>query len=134
MSFNENTSNLLKGWFTGGLANAISSSILNPMDVIKTRMQADIGNVVNNVESIQQQKIKPSLLRTGSLLYKEGGLIGLWTPGLSASIAREFLYSGPRAGLYVPVRDFISECLGDDDKSEAVICKIVAALTTGNNE
>ena len=114
------TWNLFKGWFSGGLANAVSSSILNPLDIIKTRMQADIFK-------------KASILKTGSLLYREVGLLGLWKPGLKASVCREFLYSGPRAGLYVPVRDFINNITNTSEKNESLLCKTIAALITGTS-
>ena len=38
---------LLLEWSSGGLANAITSALLNPMDVSKTRMQVT-GNMVQN--------------------------------------------------------------------------------------
>lgn len=107
---------------SGGLANAITSSILNPMDVSKTRMQAEqaSGNAVG----------KSGLFQTAKRLYAEGGIVGLWRPGLSASICRELVYSGSRAGMYVPVRNYYREKFG----SESVMMKIAAAMTTGTNE
>ena len=74
---------------------------------------------------------KASLSRTLRQLYTEGGILGLWKPGLTASICREFLYSGPRAGFYVPVRNFIKFKLSDDLENDSFICKILAAMTTG---
>lgn len=104
-------------WLSGGISNAIASSILNPMDVAKTRMQAE--------EIIYRSATKRSLRATFQELFKEGGIIGLWRPGLTASICREFLYSGPRAGFYVPVRNFF------DSDGESLSCKVLAAMTTG---
>jgi len=105
---------------SGGLANAITSSILNPMDVSKTRMQAEqaAGSTVG----------KSGLLQTAKRLFAEGGVVGLWRPGLSASICRELVYSGSRAGMYVPVRNYYREKFG----SESVMMKIAAAMTTGS--
>ncbi len=105
---------------SGGLANSIVSAMLNPMDVSKTRMQAETlkSNQVMN---------KSNLLRTFRTLYQEGGLMGLWMPGLSASIAREMVYSGSRAGMYVPVRNHYMDFFGTD----SALCKVAAAMTTG---
>jgi len=108
-------------WLSGGLSNAIASSILNPMDVAKTRMQAE---EITSRSRILQNNGR-SLRDTVRELFKEGGIIGLWRPGLKASICREFLYSGPRAGFYVPVRKFF------DSDGESLSCKVLAAMTTG---
>jgi hypothetical protein len=109
-------------WLSGGISNAIASSILNPMDVAKTRMQAE--EVICKSTILHTRK--RSLRETFQVLFKEGGIIGLWRPGLKASICREFLYSGPRAGFYVPVRNFF------DSDGESFICKVLAAMTTGS--
>ena len=115
---------LILEWLSGGLANAISSSLLNPMDVSKTRMQAELitgnGTKMNNI----------TITRTIYNLYLEGGIVGLWSPGLSASIAREMLYSGPRSGFYVPLRDAISKRYGHNGESN-LFCKILTAMATG---
>jgi dicarboxylate transporter 10 len=41
-------------------------------------------------------------------LYEEGGAIALWKPGLTATVAREIVYSGCTKGMYPIVRDFIA--------------------------
>lgn len=109
---------LFLDWASGGLANAISSALLNPMDVSKTRMQAE-----DRLKSFPN----PGMFTTIKNIYREGGIVGLWSPGLTASISREFLYSGPRAGFYVPVRNFFSSQFDSD----SFACKILAASCTG---
>jgi hypothetical protein len=113
---------LFSDWLSCGLANAIASSILNPMDISKTRMQVE--------EQLSTGK-PSSLRRTLFSLYRAGGLRGLWSPGLFASIMREMLYSGPRSGFYVPFRDIIDSNLGAKDSSISLFCKILTAMSTG---
>jgi hypothetical protein len=100
-------------WLAAGLGNAFTSSLLNPIDVAKTRMQTNGGY----------------LIATLSNLWSSGGLRGLYLPGLSASIIREFVYSGPRIGFYTPVRDFYRAQAGGQENAAV---KVAAALTTGS--
>lgn len=124
---------LLKEWLSGGLANALTSALLNPMDVLKTRSQ------INSVKAVDMAKILKGL-------YAEGGIVGLWSPGLLASCIRELLSSGPRAGFYVPVRDnlvviftssksrSINGDISTDDKEmiqSTFAVKALAAMITG---
>lgn len=114
---------LTKEWLSGGMANAAASAILNPMDVAKVRAQ------LRNI----------SLSAALRSMYSEGGAIGLWSPGLLASCLRELLSSGPRAGFYVPTREFIIDVLSSsstsssarDDVASSFSVKCLAAMTTG---
>jgi hypothetical protein len=131
MSSNNDQSNplwkLSLEWFSAGIANALSSAVLNPMDVAKTRMQA--------MQLHQTADASIGLVRTFSLLYKESGIIGLWKPGLNASMAREMLYSGPRAGFYVPLRNYFHQHIKEENDTEDTLSsKICAALVTGTTE
>ena len=112
---------LAMNFISGGVANAIASAILNPMDVAKTRMQAE------NIK--HELKVKTTLLDNFKILYRGGGLVGLWMPGLKASMLRDMCSSGLRAGFYVPVRNHYNELLHEDGQSVRV--KILAAITTG---
>jgi hypothetical protein len=103
-------------WLAAAVSNGFASAILNPMDVSKTRMQAAATSTG-----------KTRLLQTFLGLYRENGLVGIWKPGLNASMAREFLYSGPRAGFYVPLRNFMER----DLRLGSSVSKIAAALSTG---
>lgn len=116
----ENHDNILLQIASGGLANALTSAFLNPMDVAKTRMQA---------ETLKSDQVmnRSNLVRTFRNLYVSDGIIGLWKPGLKASMVREIVNSGTRAGLYLPVRDYYKLALGED----SFMCKIAAGLTTG---
>jgi hypothetical protein len=107
-------------WMSAAVANGFASAVLNPMDVSKTRMQALDAT----------SGFSTGLLKTLRTLYREEGLIGLWKPGLNASLARELLYSGPRAGFYVPLRNFFQKEFSVPDSDDALI-KICAALATG---
>lgn len=109
--------------FTGGLSNAIASAILNPMDVTKTRMQTNLG-AGQNAFSIGR------FTRSVRAIYADAGVLGLWTPGLSASMLREFVYCGPRVGLYPTVRDFLKQAGGLEDDA-GVLFKATAAIITG---
>lgn len=113
---------LFRQWLAGGLANALTSALLNPLDVAKTRMQTG-GS--------------PSLRGNLASMWAGGGLRGLFWPGLSASMTREMLSSGPRAGFYTPARDFFRAALAPrgspsppaDGRDAAA--KVLAALATG---
>lgn len=105
----------MKEWLSGGLANAFASAILNPFDVAKTRAQLTNANLTTAMRS----------------MYLEGGMLGLWTPGLTASCIRELLSSGPRAGFYVPVRRHFSQLLDKENKETSFAVKCLAAMTTG---
>lgn len=108
---------LIKAWAAGGIANAVTSALLNPLDVAKTRLQsakrgADVG-----------------MISTLRVLYAQGGVVGLYRPGLSASCFREMLSSGPRAGLYVPFRDAAIAYSGRSPDSVSI--KIAVAMACG---
>jgi hypothetical protein len=120
MSTDDRSFNILfRLWLAAGSANALTSGLLNPIDVAKTRMQTNMRNAT----------LRSTLLS----MSKEGGVIkGLFLPGLTASMIRELLSSGPRAGFYSPVRDFyLSIATIDVVGSRDSIAKIAAALTTG---
>ncbi len=126
-SQNETLWKLTLEWMSAGLANAVSSAVLNPMDVAKTRMQAIQLSQTNGNNSV-------SLIRTLSVLFQESGALGLWKPGLGASMIREMLYSGPRAGFYVPVRNYFNVVFDhdrSDNPGDNISSKICAALVTG---
>ena len=121
-------------WASGGVANAITSSFLNPLDVAKIRMQ------VESMRAAKHGGPSPTLARTLINLYREGGIVGLWKPGLNASIGRELLYSGPRAGFYVPLRNQLHKLLGggnveprSNGNTAPLSVKILAAMTTGTH-
>eukprot|EP01040_Poterioochromonas_malhamensis_P002843 gene2843-3027_t len=107
-------------WLSAAVANGFASAVLNPMDVSKTRMQAELSKSKGNHPH--------GLAATLRILYNENGIIGLWKPGLNASLARELLYSGPRAGFYVPLRNHIYAKIGFESELPS---KVLAALTTG---
>jgi hypothetical protein len=112
---------LLKQWLAAGTANALTSALLNPFDVAKTRMQCGRGSA--------------SLLATLSAMAAQGGagaagaVRGLFFPGLPASLVREYVSSGVRAGLYVPVRDALLERGGGG--GDGAGAKVAAALACG---
>jgi hypothetical protein len=112
--------NLFRQWLAAGLANAFTSGLLNPIDVAKTRMQTTM--------------LTSTFRSTLISMANEGGIKGLFYPGLSASMIREMLSSGPRAGFYAPVRDFylsLQALRFSNSTMRESTAKLLAALTTG---
>lgn len=109
-------------WLSGGLSSAIASAALNPMDVAKTRMQ-----ILQGSSAVGKTLRLSEVL---GLILKKEGVVGLWRPGLSASMVREMLYSGPRAGFYVPIRNGLKTSFGETDE-DGLLIKVLSALTTG---
>jgi hypothetical protein len=131
-----NVTVLLKEWLAGGLANAITSAIVNPLDVSKTRIQVYQSRVGEDVAKSGLLSNSGALRKVFGELYADGGLIGLWRPGLTASMWRELFYSGLRTGFYVPVRDAVNDFMGKDEHVDghddiSLSKKIVSAMITG---
>ena len=100
-----------------GLGAAITDSIFNPLEIIKVRMQT------------AQQLHEPAedFFGAASALYRRGGPVLLWTPGLTATWARGFGFTGLRVGLYPTVKRLFS----GEDKEPSLTAKIAAGATTG---
>lgn len=114
---------ILRELASAGCTNATSSTILNPMDVCKIRMQTE-GALERNVE--RKYRTLPGTLR---LIFKEEGILGLWLPGLMASILREMSYSSIRMGLYTPIKKIV---VGKSKKKDIGLTKkVVIGLLTG---
>lgn len=77
----------------GGVSTAMVSAVLNPVDVVKTRRQVGIP--------------RTALAEALAARQQHGLWRGLWRPGLTASVARELLYSGCTKGLYPFARDAV---------------------------
>lgn len=102
-------------WLAAGVANAFTSTLLHPLDLIKTRLQlAPAGGATI-----------PSILKAA---FAAGGWRGLFLPGLAPSILRELAYSGPRIGFYTPVRDSLLRATSADPSSVGI--RVGSAMVT----
>jgi len=111
----------------GGLSAMTVTSLLNPADLLKTRLQT---------MSPAEYKQRGIVNCARDIVQKEGGLVALWKVGLGVSAARSLMYSGLRMGLYDPVRDFMSTVFHSDQKSNnnydaGVMIKMWSGLCTG---
>ena len=107
------SNNVALQWLTGGSANAITSALLNPLDVLKTQLQAK--SCTSNGSSGGNRGMTSTML---SLIQRKGIISGLFLPGLRESMAREMLNSGARAGFYVPIRNFVQDEWGEKSPGE----------------
>jgi len=117
---NRASSTFLRDCLASGSANVVASSLLNPMDISKTRMQMQ-------VRSTSSASPRPNgMLSTLRALHYEGGLKNIWLPGLTATMMREMVGGSLRGGLYIPIRNALG---GEADGSG--LGKAAAAMLAG---
>lgn len=66
----------------GGISCAIVSSIFNPLDVTKVRLQTQSQLTQNPSSGPMYRSFRHCVTR----IVAEEGILGLWTPGLAASV------------------------------------------------
>ncbi|KAF4666730.1 hypothetical protein FOZ61_009307 [Perkinsus olseni] len=100
---------------SGGLGIAATAALLNPVEVLKVRMQT------------QQPRV--SLTTIVKSTVKDDGLFGIWRTGVRYVIAAEFVNGCLRIGLYPSIKKFYSDTSSLDSASFPVI--LAASLTSG---
>ena len=103
-----------------GVACALISAILNPLDVTKIRMQ-------NQSDLAGHTKKYKSVIQSATLIFREEKFAG-WMRGVTPSVFRELTYSTIRIGAYEPIRYALHE--GTGSKSSPIL-KFFAALCSG---
>lgn len=102
-----------------GLGAAITDSVFNPLEVVKVRLQT----------AQQLQQPQESFVGAASALHARGGPYLLWSPGIVATWARAFGFTGLRVGLYPTVKRLLG---GDEAGGDPSLgTKIAAGATTG---
>ncbi|KAL1507135.1 hypothetical protein AB1Y20_007988 [Prymnesium parvum] len=84
----------------GSLASSFTATLFSPLELVKTRLQVQ--------EAPGQPRLYAGLLSAFRTIAAEEGARALWTHGFAAFVARDFLYSGLRIGLYPSVREALS--------------------------
>lgn len=116
-------SRLAREYLSGSCASSITAIIFNPLEVVKTRLQLQDMPGWTKV-------YHGNPLATLIQIHRQDGLLRLWSHGLAAIVARDFVYSGVRTGMYPSVRDVIArnKAVGDATFAE----KVAAGALTGS--
>jgi hypothetical protein len=111
----------------GGLSSMTISSLLNPVDLIKTRLQTASANSSSSANGF--------IACSRNIIQQEGGLLAMWKVGLAVTATRSLCYSGLRLGLYEPVRDVTSSLIlsnnNQSDQDAGLIIKAISGFSTG---
>ncbi|KAL3924641.1 MAG: hypothetical protein SGPRY_003860 [Prymnesium sp.] len=103
-----------KPFAIGSAAGCIATCLIQPMDMIKVRIQ---------LASIQGTSTNPMTIGYG-MVAKEG--FGSLYAGLSAGLARQVVYTGSRLGLYDKLTDAVKEPGKPLPLAKTAGCAIVA--------
>ncbi|EDO34326.1 predicted protein [Nematostella vectensis] len=113
----------------GGLSCMTATTVTNPIEVVKIRMQLDneLGSKHNSKDIFRERYYK-GLIRTGlSRVYREEGVRGLYR-GIFPALLRQAIYSSTRLGAYEPIKNLLG---ATDSTSAALWKKIVAGVSSG---
>lgn len=109
-------------WTSAGIGCACADGAMNPLEIIKVRMQAKAGP--NRTLSLS------NVIRVGEKTVEREGLAGILVPGLLPTCLRGFFYAGFRIGMYPSVN---KQYQGAFTKGgDAFMVKLFAGATTGS--
>lgn len=110
---------ILRVFLSAGLAASTATAIVNPLELIKTRMQ-----------TIEMKD--PKMFQVAKdIVKREGGIHKLWIIGLGVSCTRSLLYSSVRIGIYDPVKNLISSMVVKNENQLSLFWKAVSGLISG---
>jgi len=104
-------------YLSGSLASSFTAALFNPLEVVKTRLQLQDMTGWRRIYTC-------GFLDALRVIAKEEGLLLLWSHGLTTIVARDFLYSGFRTGMYPTVRSLVA---GSRTPEETLLVHKIAA-------
>ena len=115
-------SSLGREYLSGSLASCTTAALFSPLECVKTRLQLQD---MPGWRRIYTQGFLHALQQ----IYRQDGLLLLWSHGFAGLVGRDFFYSGMRTGMYPTVRGLIApgRAPGDISLTE----KIAAGAVTG---
>jgi hypothetical protein len=116
------TTRLVIEWTSAGIGCACADGFMNPLEIIKVRMQAQTGKQ-NKVLSFA------NVLRVGQDVVSKDGFSSIIIPGLLPTALRGFFYAGFRIGMYPTVNTYYQSLYSSS--SSDFIVKLCAGATTG---
>ena len=108
---------MLRNFLVGGLAGMTATAVVQPADMLKTRIQLASEAKVN---------CKPGFVFS-KILHQEG-VRGFYV-GLDSALFRQFIYCGARLGCYYNLADWLSR--DKEDKRLGLFQKGVCSLVAG---
>ena len=94
-------SSLGREYLSGSLASCTTAALLSPLECVKTRLQLQD---MPGWRRIYTQGFLHALQQ----IYRQDGLLLLWSHGFAGLVGRDFFYSGMRTGMYPTVRGLIA--------------------------
>lgn len=106
---------MLKNFFFGGLSGCIATLAIQPIDMVKVRIQL-----------ASESGLSVSPLKITNEFYREYGLKGFYK-GLDSAMIRQSLYATTRLGIFYSLIDFFKK----QNENISVFKKSIASITGG---
>ncbi|XP_065651853.1 mitochondrial 2-oxoglutarate/malate carrier protein [Hydra vulgaris] len=109
----------LSRFFIGGAAGMCASSIVHPLDLIKTRMQ---------MSGIGERREHRSIVHTFMSVMRREGPLAFYN-GISATLFRNASYTSVRLGVFTNLKEYYKESNGELHLFKNVIIAILAGAS-----
>ncbi len=115
-------STFAREYLSGSLASSTTAALFCPLECVKTRLQLQGTPGWKRVYTA-------GFLRALLDIWRQDGLLLLWSHGFAGLVARDFVYSGVRTGMYPRVRDAVA--FGKPVGEASLLEKILAGVLCG---
>lgn len=107
----------------GGSSGIIATTCVQPMDMIKVRLQL-------TTQAVTSSGARPSSLTVIRGMLKEGRVVDFYS-GLSAALARQIVYGTGRLGLFVTFEDMLKSRAARNKTEYTFIQRAAASISAG---